>query len=108
MESSGKYWIPVFNVLEKYCKVTLAHPKYIKPQKGNKTNRTVLIKNGILTQGAFVARYQWNYFSNKDGEIHNFTLCENCYDKFINNQVKKSFYKVYENEECEELNGITL
>ncbi len=39
MESSGKYWIPVFNVLEKYCKVTLAHPKYIKPQKGNKTNR---------------------------------------------------------------------
>ena len=39
MESSGKYWIPVFNVLEKYCKVTLAHPKYTKPQKGNKTDR---------------------------------------------------------------------
>lgn len=39
MESSGKYWIPVFNVLEKTCWVTLAHPKYTKPQKGNKTNR---------------------------------------------------------------------
>ena len=39
MESSGKYWIPVFNVLEKTCKVTLAHPKYTKPQKGNKTDR---------------------------------------------------------------------
>ena len=25
MESSGKYWIPVFNVLEETCKVTLAH-----------------------------------------------------------------------------------
>ncbi len=39
MESSGKYWIPVFNVLEEICKVTLAHPKYTKPQKGNKTDR---------------------------------------------------------------------
>lgn len=39
MESAGKYWIPVFNVLEKTCFVTLAHPKYTKPQKGNKTDR---------------------------------------------------------------------
>ena len=39
MESSGKYWIPVFNALENTCKVTLAHPKYTKPQKGNKTDR---------------------------------------------------------------------
>ena len=37
MESTGKYWIPVFNILEKTCWVTLAHPKYTKPQKGNKT-----------------------------------------------------------------------
>ena len=39
MESAGKYWIPVFNILEKTCWVTLAHPKYTKPQKGNKTDR---------------------------------------------------------------------
>lgn len=39
MESSGKYWIPVFNILEETCNVTLAHPKYTKPQKGNKTDR---------------------------------------------------------------------
>lgn len=39
MESAGKYWIPVFNVLEKTCNVVLAHPKYTKPQKGNKTDR---------------------------------------------------------------------
>lgn len=38
MESTGKYWIPVFNILEKTCFVTLAHPKYTKPQKGNKTD----------------------------------------------------------------------
>ena len=40
MESTGKYWIPVFNVLEKNnIWVTLSHPKYTKPQKGNKTDR---------------------------------------------------------------------
>ena len=38
MESTGKYWIPVFNILEKTCWITLAHPKYTKPQKGNKTD----------------------------------------------------------------------
>ena len=40
MESSGKYWIPVFNILEKNnLWVTLSHPKYTKPMKGNKTDR---------------------------------------------------------------------
>lgn len=40
MESSGKYWIPVFNILEKNnLWVTLSHPKYTKPLKGNKTDR---------------------------------------------------------------------
>ena len=40
MESTDKYWISVFNVLEKNnIWVTLSHPKYTKPQKGNKTDR---------------------------------------------------------------------
>ena len=39
IESAGKFWIPVFNILELTCNVTLAHPKYTKPQKGNKTDR---------------------------------------------------------------------
>jgi len=39
MESASKYWIPVFNILEKTCLVTLSHPKYTKPQKGSKTDR---------------------------------------------------------------------
>jgi len=40
MESTGKYWIPVFNILEKNnLWVTLSHPKYTKPIKGNKTDR---------------------------------------------------------------------
>jgi hypothetical protein len=27
MESTGKYWVPVYNILEATCKITLAHPK---------------------------------------------------------------------------------
>jgi len=39
MESTGKYWIPVFNVLEKSCNVFLTHPKYVKAIKGKKTDK---------------------------------------------------------------------
>lgn len=39
MESTGKYWIPVFNILEPTCKITLAHPKYVKAIRGKKTDK---------------------------------------------------------------------
>lgn len=39
MESTGKYWIPVYNVLEKYCSIVLAHPKYVKAIRGKKTDK---------------------------------------------------------------------
>jgi len=39
MESTGKYWIPVFNILEKTCRVCLTHPKYVKAIKGKKTDK---------------------------------------------------------------------
>jgi transposase len=39
MESSGKYWIPVYNILEKTCNVCLTHPKYVKAIKGKKTDK---------------------------------------------------------------------
>ena len=39
MESTGKYWIPVFNVLEASCNITLAHPKYVKAIRGKKTDK---------------------------------------------------------------------
>ena len=39
MESTGKYWIPVFNILEKTCTVFLTHPKYVKAIKGKKTDK---------------------------------------------------------------------
>jgi len=39
MESTGKYWIPVYNILEDTCQVTLAHPKYVKAIRGKKTDK---------------------------------------------------------------------
>lgn len=39
MESTGKYWIPVFNVLEESCSLVLAHPKYVKAIRGKKTDK---------------------------------------------------------------------
>jgi transposase len=39
MESTGKYWIPVWNILESTCNLVLAHPKYLKAIKGKKTDK---------------------------------------------------------------------
>lgn len=40
MESTGKYWIPVFNILEEAkIYVLLTHPKYVRAIKGKKTDK---------------------------------------------------------------------
>lgn len=39
MESTGKYWIPIFNILEDSCNITLANPKYVRVIKGKKTDK---------------------------------------------------------------------
>ena len=39
MESTGKYWIPVYNYLEADIAVCLTHPKYVKAIKGQKTDK---------------------------------------------------------------------
>src|SRR5580698_10269007 len=38
MESTGPYWVPVFNVLEGDVKVVLANPVEVKNRKGHKTD----------------------------------------------------------------------
>lgn len=56
MESTGKYWIPVHNVLETSSNVVLAHPKYIKAILGKKTYKkdvkwiADLFKHDLLLQ----------------------------------------------------------
>jgi transposase len=39
MESTGKYWIPIYNVLEDKFHVILTHPKYVRSIKGQKTDK---------------------------------------------------------------------
>ena len=36
MESTSKYWVPVFNLLENKINVVIANPKWVKAVKGNK------------------------------------------------------------------------
>ena len=36
MESTGKYWVPVYNLLEDTIRITIANPKWVKAVKGNK------------------------------------------------------------------------
>ena len=39
MESTGKYWVPIFNILEQDIHVILTHPKYVRAIKGKKTDK---------------------------------------------------------------------
>ena len=39
MESTGKYWIAPFNILENDCDVFVANPKYVKGIRGKKTDK---------------------------------------------------------------------
>ena len=39
MESTGKYWVPVWNVLEDSCHVVIANPKWVSAEKGNKDDK---------------------------------------------------------------------
>lgn len=59
MESTGKYWIPVYNILEESCNICLAHPKYVKAIRGKKTDKkdaqwiADLFKNDLVS-GSFI------------------------------------------------------
>ena len=45
------------------------------------------IERGILKEGVFEATQEWGFFSDKDLEIHQFDICERCYDKMIDSFV---------------------
>ena len=49
----------------------------------NKCGRKVPVNKGIVGQGVFSVAYGGGYFSEKDGQTHNFDLCEECYDSLI-------------------------
>ena len=61
MESTGKYWIPVYNILEPTCNIVLAHPKYVKAYPGKKTDNETpsglpTSSSTILSQGVLSLR----------------------------------------------------
>jgi len=39
MESTGKYWVPVYNLLEDTIRITVANPKWVRAVKGNKDDK---------------------------------------------------------------------
>lgn len=47
----------------------------------NMCGKKMIVKEGILREGAASFDYAWGYFSEKDGEVHHFDLCEECYDQ---------------------------
>jgi transposase len=55
MESTGSYWIPVFNLLEGRVTILLANPEEVKNRRGHKTDRKdaehLADYCGIITSG---------------------------------------------------------
>ena len=49
----------------------------------NNCKKELLVENGILKEGCLDVTADFGYFSKKDGQIHSFDLCEECYDKMI-------------------------
>lgn len=49
----------------------------------NKCKKEIMIKNGVPEEDVLTVEKRWGYFSHKDGEIHRFDLCEDCYDSWV-------------------------
>ena len=49
----------------------------------NKCGKSLLVENGFVKEGCFHAEYSFGYFSTKDGMSHTWDMCEDCYDKMI-------------------------
>lgn len=49
----------------------------------NCCGREMVVENGIIKEGCAMFQVPFGFFSKKDGELHCFDLCENCYDKMI-------------------------
>lgn len=47
----------------------------------NKCGKEIVVENGIAKEDVLSVEKRWGYFSNKDNEVHQFDLCEACYDE---------------------------
>ena len=49
----------------------------------NQCGKELVVEDGIIKEGCFSVDYEFDYFSNKDGYIYSFDLCEMCFDQMI-------------------------
>ena len=110
MESTGKYWIPVFNLLEDEINVTIANPKWVKAVKGNKDDAKDskwigdLFRLGLVP-GSYIpckeirilrefTRYRYKLTSSRSSEKNRFqnalTVCNVALDSVVSDIFGKS------------------
>lgn len=110
MESTGKYWVPVFNLLEDEINVTIANPKWVKAVKGNKDDSKDskwigdLFRLGLVP-GSYIpckpirilrefTRYRYKLTSCKSSEKNRFqnalTVCNVALDSVVSDIFGKS------------------
>jgi len=110
MESTGKYYVPVYNLLEGYVRVTVANPKWVRAVKGNKDDAKDskwignLFRLGLVP-GSFIpdkdirilreyTRYRFKLVSCKSGEKNRyqnvFTVCNVALDAVVSDMFGKS------------------
>ncbi len=49
----------------------------------NQCGKVIKSKNGMHQEEVCSVHKAWGYFSDKDMEVHDFDLCESCYDRLI-------------------------
>ncbi len=110
MESTGKYWVPVWNVLEGEIHVVIANPKWVSAVKGNKDDTKDskwigdLFRMGLVP-GSFVpernirvlreyTRYRYKLISMRSSEKNRFqnafTVCNLTLDAVLSDMFGKS------------------
>jgi transposase len=110
MESTGKYWVPVFNLLEDDINVVIANPKWVKAVKGNKDDTKDskwigdLFRLGLV-RGSYVpckkirilreyTRYRYKLISCRSSEKNRYqnalTVCNVALDSVVSDIFGKS------------------
>lgn len=110
MESTGKYWVPVYNLLEDTIRITVANPKWVKAVKGNKDDAKDskwigdLFRLGLVS-GSYIpdkpirilreyTRYRSKLVSCKSSEKNRFqnafTVCNVALDAVVSDMFGKS------------------
>ena len=110
MESTGKYWVPVHNLLEDTIRITIANPKWVKAVKGNKDDtkdskwigdlfRLGLVPGSYIPQKPIrilreYTRYRSKLVSCKSSEKNRFqnafTVCNVALDAVVSDMFGKS------------------